>query len=72
MSITGRPSALWFNRPKTDKSRKGTMSPRSSKKKARAEGPPPTLDIYVGLLLFSVGALIVGILFLKFQLDAYL
>jgi hypothetical protein len=48
------------------------MSPRSSKKKARAEGPPPTLDVYVGLLLFSVGALIVGILFLKFQLDAYL
>jgi hypothetical protein len=49
------------------------MSPRSSKKKsARAEGPPPALDVYVGLLLFSVGALIVGILFLKFQLDAYL
>jgi hypothetical protein len=49
------------------------MSPRSSKKKAsRSDGPPPTLDIYVGLLLFSVGALIVGILFLKFQLDAYL
>jgi hypothetical protein len=49
------------------------MSPRSSKKKSpRADGVPPTLDIYVGLLLFSVGALIVGILFLKFQLDAYL
>ncbi len=49
------------------------MSPRSSKKKtARPEGPPPALDVYVGLLLFSVGALIVGILFLKVQLDAYL
>ena len=49
------------------------MSPRSSKKKAsRPDGPPPALDIYVGLLLFSVGALIVGILFLKFQLDLYL
>ncbi|HXY32970.1 MAG TPA: hypothetical protein VEI07_02020 [Planctomycetaceae bacterium] len=48
------------------------MSPRSSKKKARAEGAPPALDVYVGLLLFSVAALIVGILFLKVQLDAYL
>jgi len=49
------------------------MSPRSSKKKAgRPDGPPPALDIYVGLLLFSVGALIVGILFLKVQLDLYL
>ena len=49
------------------------MSPRSSKKKsARSDAPPPALDVYVGLLLFSVGALIVGILFLKFQLDAYL
>ncbi len=48
------------------------MSPRSSKKKTRAEGPPPALDVYVGLLLFSVGALIVGILFLKAQLDLYL
>jgi len=48
------------------------MSPRSSKKAARPEGPAPVLDVYVGLLLFSVGALIVGILLLKFQLDAYL
>ena len=49
------------------------MSPRSSKKKSgRADGPAPVLDVYVGLLLVSVGALIVGILFLKFQLDAYL
>jgi hypothetical protein len=48
------------------------MSPRSSKKKTRSDGAAPVLDIYVGLLLFSVGALIVGILFLKFQLDAYL
>jgi len=49
------------------------MSPRSSKKKAaRAEGAPPVLDVYVGLLLASVAALIVGILFLKFQLDTYL
>jgi hypothetical protein len=30
------------------------------------------LSVYVGLLLVSVAALIVGILFLKFQLDAYL
>ena len=35
------------------------MSPRSSKKKAaRAEGAPPVLDVYVGLLLASVAALI--------------
>jgi hypothetical protein len=48
------------------------MSPRSSKKKVRSDAPAPVLDVYVGLLLFSVGALIVGILFLKFQLDLYL
>jgi hypothetical protein len=29
------------------------------------------LNVYVGLLLVSVGVLIVGILCLKFQLDAY-
>jgi len=28
--------------------------------------------VYVGLLLVSVGALIAGIICLKFQLDAYL
>lgn len=49
------------------------MSPRNSKKKkARAEGPAPTIDVYVGLLLLSVAALISGIICLKFQLDAYL
>jgi hypothetical protein len=48
------------------------VSPRASKKSARAEGPAPALDVYVGLLLVSVGALIAGILCLKFQLDAYL
>jgi hypothetical protein len=47
------------------------MSPRSSKK-AKSEGPPAVLDVYVGLLLVSVGALIAGIICLKFQLDAYL
>ena len=49
------------------------MSPRSSKKKkTRADGPTPTMDVYVGLLLMSVAALIGGIICLKFQLDAYL
>jgi hypothetical protein len=49
------------------------MSPQSSKKKAaRKDGAPAALDVYVGLLLLSVGALITGILCLKFQLDAYL
>jgi hypothetical protein len=48
------------------------MSPRSSKKSSRAEGAAPPLDVYVGLLMVSVGALIAGILCLKFQLDAYL
>jgi hypothetical protein len=48
------------------------MSPRSSKKKSRSDGAQPVLDIYVGLLLFSVGALIMGIVFLHFQLSAYL
>jgi hypothetical protein len=48
------------------------MSPQSSKKAARSEGEASPLNVYVGLLLVSVGALIVGILFLKFQLDAYL
>jgi hypothetical protein len=47
------------------------MSPRSSKK-ARAEGAAPTINVYVGLLLVSVAALVGGILLLKFQLDAYL
>jgi hypothetical protein len=48
------------------------MSPASSKKKARGDRPAPVVDVYVGLLLLSVGALITGILCLKFQLDAYL
>ncbi|HEX4073208.1 MAG TPA: hypothetical protein VHX68_18660 [Planctomycetaceae bacterium] len=48
------------------------MSPRSSKKPARADGPAPALDVYVGLLMVSVGALIAGIICLKLQLDAYL
>jgi hypothetical protein len=30
------------------------------------------MDVYVGLLLVSVAALISGIICLKFQLDAYL
>jgi hypothetical protein len=47
------------------------MSPRSSKKPA-SDGAASPLNVYVGLLLVSVAALIVGILFLKFQLDAYL
>jgi hypothetical protein len=46
------------------------MSPQSSKKATEGEASP--LNVYVALLLVSVGALIVGILFLKFQLDAYL
>jgi hypothetical protein len=46
------------------------MSPASSKKSR--SGPAPVLDVYVGLLLLSVGALIAGIVCLKFQLDAYL
>jgi hypothetical protein len=49
------------------------MSPASSKKKAgRADRPAPVVDVYVGLLLLSVAALITGIICLKFQLDAYL
>ena len=49
------------------------MSPQSSKKKkARADRPPAAMDVYVGLLLLSVAALISGIICLKFQLDAYL
>ncbi len=59
-------------RPKTAKSSEGTMSPRSSKKIGPCGGTAPALDVYVGLLLVSVGALIAGILCLKFQLDAYL
>jgi hypothetical protein len=48
------------------------MSPRSSKAKAgRSDRVAPSVDVYVGLLLLSVAALAVGILFLKFQLDAY-
>lgn len=52
------------------------MSPPSSKGKKKKSGgsggAQPVLDVYVGLLLLSVGALITGVLFLKFQLDAYL
>lgn len=49
------------------------MSPRNSKKKAsRGAGAPATLDVYVGLLALSVGALALCILMLWFQVNAYL
>ena len=50
------------------------MSPRSSSPKARgskAKGPSPDSDIYVGLLFVSVASLIVGIIFLAVELNAY-
>ena len=51
------------------------MSPRSSKpqptKKRGAEGPAPTADVYVALLCLSVGALLMGIICLCLELNAY-
>jgi len=58
------------------------MSPRDSKKKAKAKpakkaaakkvkGPVADPDIYVGLLFVSTGALITGISFLVSELNNY-
>jgi len=46
------------------------MSPRSSKKKAKA-GPKPAADVYVGLLFVSLGALLTGLIFLVLELQEY-
>ncbi|MGE3315352.1 MAG: hypothetical protein AB7O26_09560 [Planctomycetaceae bacterium] len=46
------------------------MSPRSSKK-GRADGPAPVADVYVGLLVVSVAALLTGITFLCLELNKY-
>ena len=43
-------------------SARGQCHHEALKKSARPEGPAPALDVYVGLLLVSVGALIAGIL----------
>ncbi len=45
------------------------MSPPSSKKKGAAERP--TADIYVGMLIVGLGALLTGIIFLALELNKY-
>jgi len=46
------------------------MSKRSSKP-AKAKGPAPAPDIFVGLLFVAVAALITGCIFLAMELNAY-
>lgn len=46
------------------------MSPRSSKK-AGPQGPAPVADVYTGLLVLSVAALLAGITFLCLELNKY-
>lgn len=45
------------------------MSPRSSS--AGKKGPAPTADVYVALLFVAVASLVVGIVLLYMELNAY-
>jgi hypothetical protein len=47
------------------------MSPRASTSKKKVKGPPGQPDVYVGLLTMSVVSLLVGIILLWRELDAY-
>ncbi len=48
------------------------MSPRDSEKKLKSSsGASPAPDVYVGLLSIAVAALIIGCIFLVWELDKY-